>query len=85
MYIHVGEDVMIRSSEIIAILEKETVHSSDEMKHFLEENKKAIVPLSNGNFKSMIITNPHVYLSPIASGTLKKRLLQPESDIEIDD
>jgi len=77
--------VMVRSSEIIAILEKGTVHSSDEIKHFLEKNKKAVVYLSNGNFKSMIITSPHVYLSPIAPGTLKKRLLKPDSDVEIDD
>jgi len=85
MYIHVGEDVIIRSSEIIAILEKDTVHSSDEIKSFLAEHKEAVVHLANGNFKSMIITKPHVYLSPIASGTLKKRLLKPENDVEIDD
>ncbi|MBW8350322.1 DUF370 domain-containing protein [Bacillus sp. IITD106] len=85
MYIHVGEDIMIRSSEIIAILEKETVHSSDEIQHYLTEHQDAVVHLANGNFKSMIITKPHVYLSPIAPGTLKKRLLKPESDVEIDD
>ncbi|MBS4196581.1 extracellular matrix regulator RemB [Lederbergia citri] len=85
MYIHVGEDVMVRSSEIIAILEKDTVHSSEDIKQYLSEHQDAVVHLANGNFKSMIITKPHVYLSPIAPGTLKKRLLKSGSDVEIDD
>jgi len=76
MYIHVGEDVMVRSSEIIAILEKGTVHSSDEIKHFLEKNKKAVVYLSNGNFKSMIITSPHVYFISYCSRNIEETAIK---------
>ncbi|MCJ7843495.1 DUF370 domain-containing protein [Lederbergia sp. NSJ-179] len=75
MYVHAGEDVMIRSNEIIAILEKETVEYSLEIQNFLKHKEDLIMNLSNGDFKSLIITEPHIYFSPIASSTLKKRLL----------
>ncbi|MBS4177598.1 extracellular matrix regulator RemB [Lederbergia citrea] len=75
MYVHAGEDVMIRSSEIIAILEKETAKDSQEIQTFLDKKNDLVINLANGAFKSLIITEPHIYLSPIAPGTLKKRLM----------
>ncbi|GIN59649.1 hypothetical protein J8TS2_39680 [Lederbergia ruris] len=75
MYVHAGEDMMIRSDDIIAILEKETVEYSLEIQKFLQHKEEFIINLSNGDFKSLIITEPHIYFSPIASSTLKKRLL----------
>lgn len=77
MYVHLGEDVMIRSSEIIAILEKETVESSGDIQLYLDKQKDTIINLCHGGiFKSLIMTNPHVYLSPIAPGTLKRRIVK---------
>lgn len=81
MYVHLGEDIMIRSSEIIAILEKNTVDSSDDIQLYLNKRKNEIINLSSGGiFKSLIMTSSHIYLSPIATTTLKKRLLKPKDE-----
>ncbi|GIN92954.1 hypothetical protein J6TS1_17430 [Siminovitchia terrae] len=75
MYVHLGDDVMIRSSEIIAILDKQTVMDSEEMKELLEKRKSELMNISNGAFKSLVITSTHMYLSPIAIATLRKKAL----------
>ncbi len=75
MYVHLGDDVMIRSSEIIAILDKQTVMDSEEMKGLLEKRKSELMNISNGAFKSLVITSTHMYLSPIAIATLRKKAL----------
>lgn len=40
MYIHVGEDVMVRTDEIVAIIDKDTVQFSDEIQLFLKKKEK---------------------------------------------
>lgn len=73
MYLHVGEDVMVRTDEIIAILDKETVNDSVSIKEFLQSNDLDTVNLSKGAFKSLVITDQRIFLSPLASNTLNKR------------
>ncbi|KQL51334.1 hypothetical protein AN964_20325 [Heyndrickxia shackletonii] len=73
MYIHIGEDVLVGSNEIIAILDKESVQDSPITQEFLQTRTKEIINLSKGEFKSIIITCHQVYLSPLASSTLNKR------------
>ncbi|OCA82454.1 DUF370 domain-containing protein [Bacillus sp. FJAT-27225] len=67
MYIHIGEDHMVRASEIIAIIDKDSV---------IGHKYANSINLSKGPFKSMVITEKNVYLSPLASNTLKKRSAQ---------
>lgn len=76
MYIHIGEDLNIRTKDIIAILDKGCVNYSELVKEFLKHHEKKIMDLSKNPFKSVVITYDKVYLSPIASGTLKKRSSQ---------
>jgi extracellular matrix regulatory protein B len=78
VYIHVGEDLNIRAKDIIAILDKECVKSSSLDEEFLKQHKEKLVNLSKNPFKSIVITYDKVYLSPISSGTLKKRSNQKE-------
>lgn len=78
MYIHVGEDINIRAKDIIAILDKGCVSSSNLIEEFLEQHKEKLINLSKNPFKSVVITYDKVYLSPISSGTLKKRSNQKE-------
>jgi len=78
VYIHVGEDLNIRAEDIIAILDKGCVNSSNLVEEFLEQHKEKLVNLSKNPFKSVVITYDKVYLSPISSGTLKKRSNQKE-------
>ncbi|WP_042354591.1 extracellular matrix regulator RemB [Bacillus rubiinfantis] len=76
MYIHIGEDLNIRGKDIIAVLDKESVQDSAIMGEFLLHFQEKLVNLSKNPFKSVIITDQYVYLSPIASGTIKKRFIQ---------
>lgn len=76
MYIHIGEDLNIRAKDIISILDKESVHSSEMVEEFLKHHEDQLINLSKNPFKSIVITQDKVYLSPIASGTLKKRSSQ---------
>ena len=73
MYIHVGEDVLVQSNEIIAILDKASVQDSPIIQEFLQSRINVTINLSKGEFKSIIITNHQVYLSPLSSSTLSKR------------
>ncbi|MDR7239138.1 extracellular matrix regulator RemB [Neobacillus drentensis] len=73
MYIHIGEDINIRARDIISILDKESANSSPLVEEFISHRKDKVVNLSKSPFKSIIITFDNVYLSPISSGTLKKR------------
>lgn len=76
MYIHIGEDLNIRLREIIAILDHGSIDSSELIKEFFNHHKGEIINLSKNPYKSVVVTNDKVYLSPIASGTLKKRANQ---------
>ena len=73
MYIHVGEDILVRAKDIIAIIDKQTVNSSKYVEEFLERQQQSVINLSKNAFKSVVITTNHIYFSPLASGTLKKR------------
>ncbi|RIW31567.1 DUF370 domain-containing protein [Bacillus salacetis] len=73
MYIHVGEDVMVRTDEIVAIIDKDTVQFSEEMQLFLKKKENQTSNLSKGTYKSLVVTLDQLYLSPLASTTLKKR------------
>lgn len=73
MYIHVGEDILVRSKDIIAIIDKQSVNSSKYVEEFLKRQSHSIINLSKGSFKSVVITDNLIYYSPLASGTLKKR------------
>ncbi len=73
MYIHLGDEILIKAKDIIAIIDKESCTSSTNMDSFLHEFKDSSGYLTKKTFKSIIVTNDHIYFSPLASGTLKKR------------
>ncbi|MED3561112.1 extracellular matrix regulator RemB [Bacillus xiapuensis] len=76
MYIHIGEDLNIRARDIISILDKESAKSSEMVGEFLHQHEDKVINLSKNPYKSVVITSDKIYLSPIASGTLKKRSSQ---------
>jgi len=75
VYVHIGENILVRTSEIITILDKQTVESSPISKEFLEQ-QKAMINGKSSSYKSIVITKDTIYFSPIASNTLKKRTVQ---------
>ncbi|RSD22279.1 extracellular matrix regulator RemB [Mesobacillus subterraneus] len=73
MYLHVGEEVLVRTKDIIAILDIESSSASPFMEEFITRQDKEIIHLAKGTVKSIVVTGNHIYYSPLASGTLKKR------------
>ncbi|MDQ0220932.1 DUF370 domain-containing protein [Peribacillus cavernae] len=76
MYLHIGEDILVKTDEVIAILDKQILQSSFIMREFLDRKKEMTVNLAKGSIKSIVVTNKHIYYSPLASVTLKKRSQQ---------
>ncbi len=83
MYIHLGNDVVICSSNVIAILNIDD-HISAELKDVMEiaELDKKLINISEKDKKkSMIICNDYVYISPISSTTLYKRAIYDYKEV----
>jgi extracellular matrix regulatory protein B len=73
MYLHVGEEVLVRTRDIIAILDIDSTSTSPFMEEFIARQEQQVVHLAKGTVKSIVVTGNHIYYSPLASGTLKKR------------
>ncbi len=79
MYLHIGGDLTIRLSTVVAILDMETTTVSKITKEFLRtaEEEGFVLPVSEDLPKSYVITEEgtgnRIYLSPISSATLLKR------------
>jgi len=75
MYVHLGNNVVISSKEIIAILNIEKP-LPDDTRDIIEiaRMERTLVNVSEtGKEKALIICDGKVYLSPISSTTLLKR------------
>jgi extracellular matrix regulatory protein B len=82
MYIHVGNDYVIRISEIVAVLDKKVIKFNNGNYSFNEISFEQLD--SNPSWKSIIITDSKVFLSPLSTNTIKKRiqmLKQPKMDL----
>ncbi|RXJ02851.1 DUF370 domain-containing protein [Anaerobacillus alkaliphilus] len=76
MFIHLGGDTVIRSKDVIAILDRQ-VETSETTGEFLDYNgqQNKVEEIAKDMTKSIVITTDKVYLSPISSSTLKRRAL----------
>ncbi|WP_226038304.1 extracellular matrix regulator RemB [Aquibacillus saliphilus] len=75
MFIHIGDDNVIRSEEVIAIIDHHLISSStinEQMMFNQSKNKKVLDPQEEG-VKSIVITKDFIYYSPLSVLTLKKR------------
>ncbi|MCL7747464.1 extracellular matrix regulator RemB [Halalkalibacter alkaliphilus] len=75
MFIHLGGDVIIRSKDIIAILNCDVKEQSQITSTYLkeEEKRKKKIVISTDYIKSIVLTNEEVYYSPVSSLTLNRR------------
>lgn len=64
---------MIRASQIIAIFDKRLLQS-DWQEMLPERMAIKVKNISKQDIKSVVITDDSIYLSPLASTTLKKRI-----------
>jgi len=75
MYIHLGGEKMIRSSQLIAIFDISIEHSSKICRQFVvqaQKNRK-VETIGEEAPKSIVVVDDRVYYSPISTTTLKKR------------
>ena len=74
MFLHLGADMVVPLSDVIAITDLKLAKSGIN-KDFLNKmyDEKKIVDISEKKAKSFIITSKVVYLSAISSLTLQKR------------
>ncbi len=74
MLIHLGSDYVIRSKDIILIINYEVILSSSFMEEMIEKCKKQenVIQLTSV-IKSAVFTEDRIYFSPLSVPTLKKR------------
>lgn len=74
MFLHIGGDVIIPLKDVIGIFDLSSAENSA-TSEFLSVAKEEgfIVDQIDGEKKSFILVNDRIYLSPIASSTLRKR------------
>lgn len=75
MFIHLGGDCMVKSIDVIMIINAENNNKVQTMIESIQNSrvKKDLYKIDEDNIKSMIITDNKIYFSPISSQTLKKR------------
>ncbi|MFZ5945042.1 MAG: extracellular matrix regulator RemB [Bacillota bacterium] len=79
MFLHLGENVIVPKKSVIGIFDKEKTTSSIATREYLEiaQSENKIIKIgSDENYKTFILTNHGIYLSPISSYTLYKRFQQ---------
>lgn len=81
MFLHLGSELLVLKKDIIGIFDYDIVKKSKDTKEFMEIaiNEGTINKIKGNNkHKSFVITDKQVYLSPISSLTLEKRILNYE-------
>ena len=79
MYVHIGNDTVINSEEIIAILDIKSLEKKDSLENVCKNIKISdnIIDVSEGNKKTLIVmqgkNKNRGYISNISSITLGKR------------
>ncbi|HIV02562.1 MAG TPA: DUF370 domain-containing protein [Candidatus Aphodoplasma excrementigallinarum] len=80
MYLHLGSDVVVSQSEVIAILDLDTTSVSKITRQFLDSTQKGgrVVEVSKGDLpKSYVLCGGKdsycIYVSPLSAQTLYKR------------
>lgn len=81
MYIHLGGNKMIRSTEVVAILDAGTRRAPHSLTPFLEAAQASgrMETISLEEVKSYVVTKEAIYPSPISSTTLMKRAQPPRN------
>ncbi len=89
MYLHLGQESIVRTKDILGIFDLDTATISKHTRDYLTAAEKTgrVVNVTTELPKSFIVTtgeNPTVYISQISAGTLKKRsgYLEDISNIE---
>ncbi|QKY70842.1 extracellular matrix regulator RemB [Lentibacillus sp. CBA3610] len=86
MFIHIGNDNVIQSDDVISIIDYSVVTSSSTMEKMIENNtkqQKVFGPTDEA--KSVVVTSDQIYYSSLSVSTLKKRSSMISSISKLDD
>lgn len=84
MFIHIGNGNVIRSKDIVSIVDHNIISSSTIMEEMMTANKEEILGPKVGA-KSVVITNNQLYFSTLSVATLKKRASMISTISKLDD
>ena len=75
MYLHIGEDTVIRDKDIIGIFDMDTSTVNKATRDYLKkaEQEKRVVYVNYDLPKCFVVTDKKVFISPINTSTLSKR------------
>jgi extracellular matrix regulatory protein B len=75
VYIHLGGEKIIRTSQLVAIFDISIEQSSKLSRQFVvhAQKNKEVEAIGEEDHKSIVVTEHKVYYSPISTSTLKKR------------
>lgn len=75
MFIHLGENVVVQTRDVVAIFDYEIAKESEDTLEFLNYHKEHqnLETISDELIKSIVLTTQEVFLSPLSSITLKRR------------
>ncbi len=73
MYLYLGDDILVKTRDIIAIIDKKSIKSSTIMENFHHHRTDTSFYERQELAKSIIVTTEQIYYSPLATSTLKKR------------
>ena len=75
MYLHIGEDTVIRDRDIIGIFDMDTSTVKKATRDYLKkaEQEKRVVYVNYDLPKCFVVTDKKVFISPINTSTLSKR------------
>lgn len=86
MFIHIGNDNVIQSKDVVSIIDRNIISSSSIMEEMIQrasKAKKIIAPTEET--KSVVITKELIYFSSLSVGTLKKRASMISTISKLDD
>lgn len=79
MFLHIGNDVVVRNTDIIAVLDMDNTTISRQSRNFLQKSQRdgEVIDICEDLPKSYIVTNcdgkTKVYISSVSSQTIYKR------------
>ncbi|MGP4059669.1 extracellular matrix regulator RemB [Halobacillus litoralis] len=75
MFIHIGDDHVIQSKDVVAIIDHSLISSSSIIEEMIFNQRKdrRVIETEDHEAKAIVITNDVIYFSPLSVFTLKKR------------
>lgn len=75
MFIHIGDDHVIQSKDVVSIIDNSLIASSSIIEEmiFNQRKNKKVIESKDHQAKSIVITDDYIYFSPLSVFTLKKR------------